>query len=353
MIRQILPVIAVCAVLVQRARAQATPVLLVHGFNADSSTWASTQTLLNSNGYQASAITLNWTLHLASQADAVAARLSGSGVSASTIVVGHSQGGLVSRLASRTTPVAGILTIGSPHAGAPIVNTGPGLQLALGEASLDDELVFEFMPEFCDAHPTDRECQIPDQEVDLALDGLEALQTGAMVWGLVTLDHDDLHDLSPSSDVVGSLEASPGLEQAQNRVAIQVDDEDEASGPFRYLFANSTDADGAASDMEVIGEAIELGGFHIEAAIDENDEDEFDELEMAEGMEDMGLFLADFCPIDWNYNIVGSANNDGVVPFENQVMPNSVTLSLAGVSHAQETGEALTILSALNQITGR
>ncbi len=74
---------------------------------------------------------------------------------------------------------------------------------------------------------------------------------------------------------------------------------------------------------------------------------------MAAAIDDMGFFLYDFCPIDWNYNIVGSGSNDAIVPYQSQTMPGSTTLTLLYKAHSEETSQATTIRGALDQMTNR
>jgi pimeloyl-ACP methyl ester carboxylesterase len=353
--------IAACAAAASSASAQATPVLLVHGIFSDASTWNTALPVLNGTGsYSASAINLTWQNHLDSQASDVSSYLTNSGVGPSTILVAHSQGGLVSRIATRSTPVAGILTIGTPHAGAPIVASGPGLQADFLEIDVDEALVVLNMPDFCDIHPDDEVCQVPGEAVDYAVVGLGLAELAGDIWAEWTLSYDDLHDMNPASATIAGLQSGFGSEQTGGRrVSIQVDDEEEWTGPFRFLYGAdlgstvSQEAENKASDMATIGLVLELWGIHLEATIDSEDADYFDEEEMAAAMQDMGFFLYDFCPIDWNYNIVGSGSNDGIVPWTSQAMPGSNTVQLLFVAHNEETSQATTILGVLDHMTNR
>lgn len=343
------------------ARAQATPVLLVHGIKSDASTWNATKDTLNATGnYQASAITLSWADHLDSQASAVSNYLTNSGHGPATILVAHSQGGLVSRIATRTTPVAGIITIGTPHAGAPIVASGPGFQADLVEVGVDEALTVLNLPDFCDNYPDDEVCQIPGQTVAYAVSGLGLFELAGGVWAEWTLNNDDMHDMDPGSATIAGLQSGYASEQTGlHRVSIQVDDQQEWTGPFRFLYGAdlgstvSQEAQHAASDMATIGLILELYGIHLEARLDPEDINYFNDEEMAASMEDMGFFLYDFCPIDWNYNIVGSASNDAVVPYQNQAMPGSSTVTLFDAAHNEETGQSRTIRAELDLMTGR
>ena len=206
MMRRVLAMVAACCALASVAGAQTpTPVLLVHGFNSDSDTWNATRDFLDATGnYQASAIHLIWQQHLANQAAVVASRLSSSGVGPATIVVGHSQGGLVSRMATRTSPVLGLLTIGSPHAGAPIANSRTQLQIDVGEVNLDEALIQIDMPEFCDNHPDDFDCS-NEQVVEDAIALGAVFEIAVTIWGeyrsttMISLTSGPVPALSPLS----------------------------------------------------------------------------------------------------------------------------------------------------------
>lgn len=196
--------------------------------------------------------------------------------------------------------------------------------------------------------------------MDYTVAGLGLAELAGDVWSEWTLSDDDMGDMNPGSATIAGLQSGYGSEQTGGRrLSIQVDDEEEFTGPFRFLYGAdlgstvSQEAENKASDMATIGLALELWGIHLEGTIDPSDIDAADEEEMAAAMDDMGFFLYDFCPIDWNYNIVGSPSNDAIVPFESQAMPGSSTLSLVGAAHNEETSQATTIRGALDTMTGR
>jgi hypothetical protein len=74
---------------------------------------------------------------------------------------------------------------------------------------------------------------------------------------------------------------------------------------------------------------------------------------VASAMDDMSFFLYNFCPIEWNYNIVGSGSNDEIIRYSSQAMPGSKTFTLLFESHTEEASQATTILGALNTMTSR
>ncbi len=98
------------------ARAQDVPVVFVHGGFASSETWRDAASRL--------AATLQIAPHLVDlpstavfEQQTAALNAAKGGLPASTITVGHSNGGIVSRQWSRSRPLGGIVTLGTAHTG--------------------------------------------------------------------------------------------------------------------------------------------------------------------------------------------------------------------------------------------
>ncbi|MBP6715583.1 MAG: hypothetical protein KA205_01870, partial [Acidobacteria bacterium] len=101
------------------ALAQNTPVVFVHGLNSDASTW---QQAADHFG-RSLAITpylpdLSWSARYEEQSSDLQQRF--QNLPSSTIAVAHSNGGLVSRDWNRSHQLSGLVTVGTPHAGAPL-----------------------------------------------------------------------------------------------------------------------------------------------------------------------------------------------------------------------------------------
>lgn len=105
-----------------RLAAQDRPVVFVHGLRGDEGSWANAAERLGARmaiyPYRSS---VDWAGTYQSQADQMQASAVG-GLPATTIAVGHSNGGLVARQWSRMHPLTGIITVGTPHQGAPLVS---------------------------------------------------------------------------------------------------------------------------------------------------------------------------------------------------------------------------------------
>jgi hypothetical protein len=100
--------------------AQDRPVAFVHGLASGGQTWGPAAARLQAAlAIQTHAPTVDWRAPFQSQA----AQLEGAipGVPAQTIAVGHSNGGIVAREWSRQRPLGGVVTLGTPNRGAPLL----------------------------------------------------------------------------------------------------------------------------------------------------------------------------------------------------------------------------------------
>jgi len=104
------------------------PVVFAHGFRSDGASWAQAADRLASDyAVRTSRPTVDWRARYAAQASALrSATASLSLFPDTTVLVGHSNGGLVSREANRQSrPAKGIVTIGTLHHGAPLAANLP------------------------------------------------------------------------------------------------------------------------------------------------------------------------------------------------------------------------------------
>lgn len=102
------------------ARAQDVPTVFVHGLRSNGGSWQDAAGRLSTRlAITPYVPTLPSFDPYQTQANNLQAQL--GGLPANTVAVGHSNGGLVSRQWSRLHPLSGIVTIGTPHSGAPIV----------------------------------------------------------------------------------------------------------------------------------------------------------------------------------------------------------------------------------------
>lgn len=216
------------------ALAQRQPLVLVHGFFSDGNSWSEAQTYfqreLPATTY---AWTLGWEDRIFRQKNRLLDYMAGAGLPDTTILIAHSNGGLVARDASRSRAVKGILTIGSPHQGAPIaISVRSGAIQDLGatityfaDRAYDDYSVF----------PSDHFCLFDEEEgaycdpfLPYALDAAYGMRViGLTVAGLadafliqsVFNDGGALNDIQPFSSLVSDLNAAQNLSREQAQMA--------------------------------------------------------------------------------------------------------------------------------------
>jgi pimeloyl-ACP methyl ester carboxylesterase len=101
--------------------AQERPTVFVHGLNGSPGTWQPAAerltSVLNISPYVPA---VPWADHFETQVGSLQTQL--GMLPSSTIAIGHSNGGIVARAWSAQRPLSGVLTVGSPQQGAPIVN---------------------------------------------------------------------------------------------------------------------------------------------------------------------------------------------------------------------------------------
>ena len=348
--------VLICAALVSASPVFAqtpTPVVLVHGWNSDGTTWNSTAGLLSSTGnYSPYAVNLDWSESLYPQATVVA---SAPGFGPSGVLVGHSQGGLVSRLASRSGPVFGIITIGSPHNGAPIAGAGAAILLDLALTNWDFLTGYDDLQDACDPEYDDL-CLNSTEALDYIAPAFElvenALGIGVAYFGTAW---QDLSDLQPGSNVILDLQNNYNQEQTGgHRTSIVADDNLEYTGPFR-LFESVNQSVADAQTASNFGSILIFAGEEILDGDDPDTDPNYDEhQEGGSAVQDLGAFIYDLCPFIWNVQFVGSTANDGFVPTSSQTMPNSDRVfQLQNVAHTEETNQAGTIRNELDRMTNR
>jgi pimeloyl-ACP methyl ester carboxylesterase len=109
-----------CLMPVCGAWAQDRPVVFLHGLKSSPEAWGGAADRLSRRAMIAPHLpSLDWRESYPQQARALGSLSALPG--GTTVAIGHSNGGIVAREWSRTRPLSGIVTLGTPHAGAPIV----------------------------------------------------------------------------------------------------------------------------------------------------------------------------------------------------------------------------------------
>ena len=104
------------------ARAQDQPVVFLHGLASNSDGWIDTASRLHQGlAIDTHTPDFNWRESYPDQANTLAARPELAWLPGAPILIGHSNGGIVSRQWTRSRPAAGVITLGTPHRGAPLL----------------------------------------------------------------------------------------------------------------------------------------------------------------------------------------------------------------------------------------
>lgn len=317
-----------------------TKVMLVHGINATSGTWDPLFSLLQGDSRFAPYRTsLDSRDYLTNQANGLVSYLNAN-VGSGAFLTGHSQGGLISRKASRTYAAGAILTIGTPHYGAPIAGSVDDASLwfgVLGGAlltatySLDDVLNDPFS-----VHYRDVAAALPEASW---LYGFALEAVALMLQVIPQTNNLALDDLSGATSFLGTLNSQAGSESGGTRrqaIVVQVDGG--YLGGVLRLGVSAELADALGSDINAAGNILIASSIGIESECGPAHLDWLDHTLGAIALFDAGLQLVDY-PAWWSFDIVGGYPSDMVVPTWSQEMPSSTVpaLNFAGPSHVQET----------------
>lgn len=130
-------ILALLAATAVPAAAQDRLTVFLHGFNSGPDSWGNTASRLAVRLQIIKYVpTLPWHLPYDTQATHLNHEANAAGAPPNTVVVGHSNGGLVARQLSTKRALGGIVTLGSPHRGAPLAANIRGVAqryLAMGD----------------------------------------------------------------------------------------------------------------------------------------------------------------------------------------------------------------------------
>ena len=328
----------ICAVALvtsaSQLQAQARPVLLVHGFSSGPGTWDNVRSILSSEtGFTfPNPVTLSASQPIPYQANQLLVYKNGGSYGPNAIFVGHSQGGLVSRYAHRTDSVSGLVTIGTPHAGADIAGSVGTFATYLLEAAVASGSVAYLS----DLDTFDEHYLTAQSAMSHALSAQAlflAVTDVALFW--IFSDNAALNDMTPGSALLSGalgINTNPGLEKIGARHAIaSVIDGGYDGGPAR-LFLNAQDSEAVGEDLllwayQLESDGLDLwnitGGWHVIAVF---------------GLLDLSALIGNFAGF-WHYDVVGGIPNDVVVPAGSALaLPNfNTTWQITGPSHFDET----------------
>lgn len=319
------------------AIAQDTPVVFVHGFSGDQNTWQATASRLQQQlAIRPYIARLSWQAAFETQAAELQAQF--GSLPASTIAVGHSNGGLVSRQWSLQHSLTGLLTVGTPNYGAPAVDNlhrmlqfNQALYNAVGMAGgafAIDPATWNFVYLWVQG------ALIFSQQI--ALDtvwgaiGL-GLQLGLPVTG----------QMSTGSYLIGQLNSPANIAREQSAIRARaglayVARDYWLAGPWRAF--DPANADAYYYRMWAAISLVETAAAALATYYPTNST----AMWIANALYTVGGFIRAVDPAWCGFVTNDSSCNtfhDGIVPTQNQYLPGASNIVIGGPAHIQEPKE--------------
>jgi pimeloyl-ACP methyl ester carboxylesterase len=357
----------ICVVVGSRNVVAQHPVAMVHGINADGSTWAQDADLLRQAGFQVITPTLMQQDHLTIQAGRLLTAMNASGFGSNTAAIAHSQGGLIARRASMSSPLSAIMTVGTPHDGAPVASPESqqyfrdyleNVSYDLGGFLVIELWLGDCFPVAPEIQATDWQCIAEDFALAWSIG--YAINRGASALANNFLGSADaLHDLTPGSSFLDTLNSAASLQQqASNvptRLAFKVElDGGYYGGPLRLVMGGE-DADELGFEIAEAGDELEWNALDHIMSVDW-DAPYAGALVLAFLSEaDLGV-LAQVLPNVWCNTISFNWNctpSDAIVPTDRQSypFPSSPDVLIVGPAHNQETSDPQVYVAFQNALT--
>jgi pimeloyl-ACP methyl ester carboxylesterase len=346
------------------AAAQAHPVVLVHGIASSAGTWDETSRRLTED-FDISVFRTSTDSFATFESQAQQVNSNFGFLSGSTVAIGHSNGGLVSRVWSASHPMTGLITLAAPNSGAPLAANMFHVGWFVSEAvqSLLDALdqSQQCAWGWCTGGTGSPYAQIFSSIVDDTLNLHDLLWDA---WYTLVLDllpdSDVLGEMVPGSSFLQDLNSSGQLGVETRNVGSRIGIVSEAhnyfdAGLFRAIWPDSGDA--ISNVQHGLADYLRGRAFEIWAFEDPNDSQLQD---LAWALYLAGLRLDD---LDWNWCVNVSRPsydrnfgrvcdaNDTIVPYWSQYLPwSTANLWIGdGPAHTQEASDGRSY-DALSQV---
>ncbi len=316
--------------------AQDQPAVFVHGFAAAGADWAATaERLRQTVAIEPHRPDLSWRASYEDQASALQASL--GHLAGGTVAVAHSNGGVVARQWTRHRPLSGIVTIGTPHRGVPLVaafhrwtrfhsETPVLLNRVLGAFSVttDTSWVWTLIEEAIS--------WTSDFSIWSVFDVARVigLETGVPVMPQMRPYSEYLADLNWAGNLQREVAAAP------NRVGIvSIANNFYWAGPARAAVPEF--ADEIAAALYGSASALLFWGSYVMST---SAWDDFYRLEQSNSVLDVAMHLLAvdpyYCKVVSRWDLSACLPNDGVVPDESQRFPLAPNIIIGGPAHTQE-----------------
>lgn len=325
--------------------AQERPVVFLHGLQSSPEAWAPASDRLRQRTMIAPhRPSLAWRESYARQAQGLGALSALSGTT--TVAIGHSNGGIVAREWSRNRPLSGIITVGTPHAGAPLVTNFTQWSSFAGATS---SYVGAVMSAF--SRPS---------QTSWVMSPVQAMLEWAIGYGrMAVLDvaaatsigiiHPVTADMRPGSAYLSSLNSSANLGREASAVPrragiVSVANNYYWAGPARAAAPEAADAIATGLYGTIAG--LDFWAAWILANSAHGDPSA---IAQAQSLFSLSAHLASidpiYCAMVSSVSSMQCLPNDGVVPHTSQRYPNALNIVLGtdgswGPAHIRQTQQS-------------
>jgi pimeloyl-ACP methyl ester carboxylesterase len=327
--------VAVCLVS-SSAAGQARSTVFIHGFAAESSDWAATAERLRARvAIQPYLPTVSWKEKFETQAKKVETQL--SALAPTSVAVGHSNGGIVAREWARLRQLGGIVTIGTPHRGAPILANLPRWAAFSGTTR---GLINEVFSAFAGSTDWTTVLLIVESALAVASDySLWSLTNLISVLGVATVTP-VMPQMTPGSSYLTSLNGGSNLTKEASRAPKRVGIVSVASnfylaGPARAIAP--AQADEIATTMYTVASTLLFWGNYILINASPSDIDAIDQAMALIAVSDQIIAIdPTYCYMVSRVDLAACGENDGLVPVSSQAYPGAPNFVIRGPAHRQE-----------------
>ena len=324
------------------SHAQDRPVIFLHGFNSNPNGWVATAERLRARAaIDTRTPTIDWRAPIADQAAELRGRPEYAALPGSALAVGHSNGGLVAREWAKRRGLDGVVTIGTPHRGLPIVpNYGHWVAFNADASWFSSAILTAF------SRWTDWAWALG--YVNEAISWVLDYSAWSTVFLGVTLGfHQAMPvagDMLPYSLFLHNLNSTDNIDHERSTLPARIGVVSIAhnyfwAGPARAIAPEQ--ADGIATALYAAAYGLLFWGNYILASADITD---LDAMEQAMSLITLSnhMFAVDplYCALVSSMDLSACLPNDGLIPYTSQEYPQAVNLYLGqdndGPAHTRE-----------------
>ncbi len=328
--------LAVIAGMPAAARAQDQPAVFIHGLMGSPTDWEATaERLRHVVAIEPHRPSLPWRDEYPRQASDLHGAL--GWLPGSTVAVGHSNGGVVAREWSKSRPLNGIVTIGTPHRGAPLMaafhrwlnfnsQASPLLNATLNAFSMQTNSTWVWTV------VEEAVSWVSDFSIWSVVDVAAAvgLQAGLPVGSQMKPYSPYIADLNSAGNLAREAAAVP------NRVGIvSIAHNFFWAGPARAAVPDR--ADEIATVLYSAASGLMFWSSYIQMT---STWDDVFQIEQAMSLMNIAMYLLNidpyYCSVVSRWDLSACLPNDGVVPDESQRYPSAPNLIIGGPAHIQE-----------------